>query len=649
MTSKCQKIKKKLLKLDFIGPEYFLESNDTSRFQSFQGLFWSFLAVTTCITIGYMFGKEIYQRKSPNVSISQEFVSYSDVYVNEFPIMFSFISTNGTSLSAKNIHKYYEPLIYFVSMNTNGQVLDIDKYYDFEDCDPTHYSKYSDLVKVKMAEKPNINYLCMKHDDNSMFSNSYFAVNSTNLNYKIKKCNTTRASSNCADDLPTTVQDMLITITYVTSFVDFYDFGDPVNTYLDELTTQASLYLTRRSYLRFVYNAFESDNGILLEDKSRKEFIYLDSLVPDDLLLNYQGPDTDVLFWLALESPKLRNLIARSYMKVQDLLAKIGGLVNAIIIICRIITYHYLRYLYLFSLKECAMDAVHQNELEQSIMNNMNNSKIKNINFEVSNFKLKENVNFEEPSIIKPNNNSNNASPKTKIHHVPDDMDDSVKHFNFIQQNKDLPHSNMNVNMNNIQNNNNISNNVDMNNYPKLQHLGKDKMKNSNTEFSPNIIKFQAKDNNNNNDIIGIFKDVHSKLKSKDKSTKERVDVKSTNYNANSSNAASSNNAYNINNLFKKDSDVFIPEKELEVLKRFNTKKSFFSPSVVSKLLVQKEDLNYFEYLKSSICCDKITYNKYEIQMKAVRKILSIHTYSKLVIAQYNPTNENSALLEQDV
>lgn len=422
-------LKNIFLKADFIGPQFSLEHNDTTRFQSWQGFSLSTIVITVCTTLAFMFGQEIYRRKTPIVSISQEFVQYSDVWMKEFPLMFSFILINGTSLTFNNFEQYIEPSIYMASMDEKGLVHEPDKFFKFQNCNPNRYIKYSDIVKEKITLQPDRTFLCMDHDDLSNFSNTYFAANSTNLNFVLKNCNASRSGKLCADEdeIAKTVENMLVTITYVTSFVDFYNFTNPVFTYMDEMTTQASNFLTRRSYLRFVYNAFESDNGILLEDKTRTEFIYLNSIVPDDLNKVDKGPNKDVLFWLSLESPKLRNLTARNYMKVQDLLAKIGGIANAIIILVRLLSYHYLRYLYLFNIKEVAIDAVIQNELEQSVLNNLYDSKLhthenqyidRRISkrhstlIQVTNVKLKDN--FDRIDFKGDKNNSKNKNPHMK-------------------------------------------------------------------------------------------------------------------------------------------------------------------------------------------------------------------------------------------
>lgn len=714
MASRWQRIKKYLLKFDLVGPEYILENNDSSRFQSSQGLVWTIIAFMICLGVSYMFGKEIYLRKSPNVSISKEFISYSDIWVKEFPIMFSFISTNGTSLTAENFHSYFVPYIYFISMNNNGRVQNKDKYFDFESCNPDHYTKYSDLVREKMNNKPNINYLCMKHDDYSMFSNSYFAVNSTNLNFKIKKCIDSKNPICTRDenDLKNTVEDILITITYVNSFVDFYNFHNPVKTYLDELTTQVSLYLTRRTYFRVVYNAFESDNGILLEEKIRREFIYLDSIVPDDLLLKYQGDNSDVLFWLALESPKLRNLTTREYMKIQDLIAKLGGLSNAIIVICRILTYHYLRYLYLFSLSDCAEESIYHNKLEQKILSSLK-YRAQSFNYkDTKNFNLlrplslchsnpeirskvaknqiltedikneerynenKSNINDKKENANKDCVNSRNScNNENKLNNnskgINFSVNDCLKN-NFINFNRNNKISNYSISDNiinkntddieddSLKNMNSENNTLQQSRLKSFKLLEAKNIKENNSNLcNPELIKIKKIKQIQN--IIKNKEDLH-KNKLNTSQNKEEINIKDNsnqckdNYNFNIIN---SNNRkpkeiinistyYNGNNSNNDHLASYIPEKVKEVLKSYNDRKYFFNPSTIKNLIVNnKSGLSYYEYCKASICCNQALKSKYSIYMKAIRRVISIHTYSKLVISQYN--TKNSDFIQQYV
>lgn len=52
------------------------------------------------------------------------------------------------------------------------------------------------------------------------------------------------------------------------------------------------------------------------------------------------------MYWITFESPNIREIEKRSYMKVQDLFAKVGGIINAIFIIINILFYDYLRFIF---------------------------------------------------------------------------------------------------------------------------------------------------------------------------------------------------------------------------------------------------------------------------------------------------------------
>ena len=57
-------------------------------------------------------------------------------------------------------------------------------------------------------------------------------------------------------------------------------------------------------------------------------------------------PISNILF----DSPNVIDRITRSYMKIQDLFAKIGGMINALVIVMKILTIHYIRFNYLINL-----------------------------------------------------------------------------------------------------------------------------------------------------------------------------------------------------------------------------------------------------------------------------------------------------------
>lgn len=402
ITKNWEIIKKYIIKIDFIGPEYFLENNDSSRYQSISGTVISVLTIISCFTISMLFGNEIYEKKNPIVSISQEFTTYSDIHLEYFPFMVTVTSPDKHSFSKEDLRNYVHLEIASDVMSVDGTITRGNQYFDFELCDPNKFKNQRDRESISkyLKEKSTSNYFCVVYDKNTMFSNSYYSNNSTNINFYVKKCLTKEMidariktpseyeylkSSNstiqelrtqrvCPSDMPLKVQDAQFTVVYINSIANFNNFDQPISTSIEEATTLISLHLLRRVYMRFTYNKFITDVGILLEEKVVNNFINLFSVVPDDLLLNKEGLDKEILIWLALESPKVSTIISRQYMKLQDLLAKVGGVINAIIIIMRILFYHYLRFLYIYEVKENALECINQKNLEKQIINGLEQS-----------------------------------------------------------------------------------------------------------------------------------------------------------------------------------------------------------------------------------------------------------------------------------
>lgn len=570
--------------LDFIGPRFEFENEDSSRFKSVGGFIFSFIIILSCFIIGFLFGNEIYLKQNPIVSISQEITKYSDVYLKDFPIMFSFTTAQGKNLKLNDLRKYFVLEIYMQNMDFEGIVHKPTENYSMEVCDESKYRKYSDLVSIKKKQNKNKEFLCISHDSDSYFSNGYLQTNSTNFNFIVKKC-----IQNCSQDIDNIIENMLITIIYPTSFVNFYNFIKPVDLYLDEMTTQSSNFLTRRSYMRFTYNGLNSDNGILLEDIQKENFISLASVVPDDLVYNKEGPSKDTLFWLALESPRIRGLISRKYMKIQELIATLGGLANAFYIIANIVSYHYLRFLYIEYIRESVLEVINKKK-ETSFVNSHEYSKKDDdlINSLCSNKpNLIKTDKLSSFKIIKENTNRSKA---TKLSYHVNKKNDNNQHLS-INTNNDI-----------VKINNNIAEISQIKN-DSLSFSSSSKLESSESSFGSidfgrgNSIEFNTNKDNKN-------------TKLHEKSTKICVD---------------------------KNIEPHKNENFTILMKPQNT---FFTPSISNKLKEKKQNYSYCNYIFSIMCCRYKEKQIYDIRSKALTDVINIHTFCRLVVLQKDYTNE---------
>lgn len=609
--------------MDFLGPDFKFEKSSSAQFQSISGFLFSSICGIACIVMGIFFGKEVYEKKEPIINISSAFVQYSDIYLDEFPVMFAFIASNGTSLNLDTINRYMKVELFEQTMGENGVVKDIKDYYGFDNCTNIKYKKYEDMVEKRLNGSQNL--LCVDQKEKRlMFSNAYLALNSTNFNFVFRKC----IGASCPRDLDEVIENMLITVIYPTSFVDIFNFKKPIDTYFDEATTQASNYLKRRVYMRFIYNKFTDDRGIVFNNFVPHDFVQLLSVVPDDLLHPTKGPFKDILFWLALESPKISNLFSRKYMKISDLLAILGGTINSLYIILRILCSHYLRFIYMDFLRHTVYDVI----FDEAEKNRIKNEKIET---KLAKKKQEEEKNndFNSNSLMKDNNlrcsnkkmNLNDISNISNINDItPKDnqqlnrieynskfnsLIDSEKDLKINSRNKanfseDYAKSNLNVNVKQLK----ISNFVD-----------KDLMNQKSDSENQDEHNENARNYNSNNRL-----ELENKMTHK-KSTTTKMDIDSISNQKLSIDFLNNYEEKKDGNLDKYDGT----KSEMD----FKNKK-FYNEMIIDTFKEDRVPEGYINYLLSYIKCNSELSRIYEIRLKGIRKLMNINTYCKVITLQ---------------
>jgi hypothetical protein len=100
----------------------------------------------------------------------------------------------------------------------------------------------------------------------------------------------------------------------------------------------------KRNFLRFGIANFISDNGWILEDKKIETFTTLASIKSEINSVPLDLQQFGEIYWITIEVPNLVSIYNRTFLKVQELFANIGGFVSAITILCNIILYGYVNF-----------------------------------------------------------------------------------------------------------------------------------------------------------------------------------------------------------------------------------------------------------------------------------------------------------------
>lgn len=448
-------------KIDFIGPEFNFEINNSIRYRTIYGAVFSLITFIAALVIAIMFGQEVYQRKHPNVSSSREFMDYSKIYLKDFPLMFSFHYGNTTEI--KQVERYLDFKVELFSLDLNSKVSYLFNY-SLVPCTQQveEFTKYKSYVQNILTTNP-FKYYCINFDDSMSFQNEMATPNSTYIRILFGLCNTKRKGCEFNQDFYT------FTPVIVTTFMDHYvasaNYSNPVVPFVYRHAQTLTPYFNKIMYLHFTNNRFVSDDGWLLEDLREINYYKYDSFKLDI------NPTADTALKLihsvVLESPRLRVKDSRVYLKVQELFARVGGIANAFLILITVLSYDFLRFKYLVFIRENTfkiMDKSISKEVAKrksvDLINNSQNIRSSNLfssnnapvvdiensgNYNVISFQpkleAKSGIKISKLNLKKINNNNNNDLSENKIIASENALKD---------RSSNLSNNNLAVNQNNL-------------------------------------------------------------------------------------------------------------------------------------------------------------------------------------------------------
>lgn len=207
---------------------------------------------------------------------------------------------------------------------------------------------------------------CLKEPSRYYFKNQYSTPNSAFLNFRFQKC-LKQSNPNCPDDIDQILPSIFFGIYFINSYVDSSNYQNPIIYKVETVNSQMTPGLLKRYYLRIANNNYESDNGWILESNFNYKFYNYESTALDIATETsfYEGH----LLWITLESPALLMKYKRSYKKIQDFIANVGGFANMLRLIFLFLTKSHLRFLYIGFIRELTLKSVVSSVTNALIMN----------------------------------------------------------------------------------------------------------------------------------------------------------------------------------------------------------------------------------------------------------------------------------------
>lgn len=157
---------------------------------------------------------------------------------------------------------------------------------------------------------------------------------------------------------------------------------------MDRQLQQISSRSLLRNMLKFSNNSYISDNGWILENEIKQDYTGMKSLNIEFNQISPFFPNS--LYWVSISTPQIKNTTYRSYIKLPELAAKIGGIINIMLIISNCLFSNYFNYLFLLSLQKYLVNFDISQDSTRNLFTNLNvkdsNINRENININISKF-----------------------------------------------------------------------------------------------------------------------------------------------------------------------------------------------------------------------------------------------------------------------
>jgi len=357
-------MKKLILLTDFLGTAPNFKINSQSRYQTLFGGIISILTYMLILVAGGYFTDQLFNNKTK--TITYNIVPSLNVIQNisNFPYMIMLQNNFFYPFDDQSRYYYIHSEIWETKQTKEGGnsvVKTTRNVVKHEYCDLNkHFGEYKEYFKnVPYLEKhlcpvPGANNLTLYGVYGSNSDYSYFThyisrcLNNTVFNGNVTNCH----------------EDAVIRKALENSFVSFkfldmvLDHNDPINPGKFNLRSEAlpvSSTIFKREW--FVYRPVEyiTDLGLVFEDYKNQSYFKVNP-VRETVDLRTQGsiPGSFAMVTSIMDSQY--DSFSRSFMKAQQVLANLGGVIKGLAIIANIFTFIFVNEIYYFDLVKVLFD-----------------------------------------------------------------------------------------------------------------------------------------------------------------------------------------------------------------------------------------------------------------------------------------------------
>jgi hypothetical protein len=296
--------------------------------------------VFTIFTIGFVIGctwtigKDIFYHEEPFTSMEDRLYEHRprlNLDRNSFPIAFTLQDINQVNWE---IPRYFRFEI-FGSTLFNKNSTEYRTYYNYTKCTYDNFPNYS---KELFDSSGMANYLCV-NNQNFTIEGYWDEELISQLFIRLRLCNNQTDGGNCApfSEISNFVSQQPIAWNiYFRNTILNTKNSYPLSKYMLNLykSVRLSSYKSFRIFIK--PQTFHSDSGLIFENLHEYSCLSYDSGAVDE-----SDPKLVSVIDIVLNVAEHENIYKRSYIKVQTIIANVGGLLKAAIFILNIFSFYF--------------------------------------------------------------------------------------------------------------------------------------------------------------------------------------------------------------------------------------------------------------------------------------------------------------------
>lgn len=369
------KIKSFLKFTDMLSKSPSLKVNEKSSYRTyFGGIISIIIIILTIGSIGY-FGKDLISKKDPIAIVSAyEFDSIGfNISPNDYYLLFAVEDSNFSYYNDPTIftfRAYHQTIL----LNSDGNTTVTTNDFEIKPC--IDYFPNSTLKEGLNKEI----FFCLKPDQYKTEGYWGHQINSY-VGIFLEKCvNTTINNNHCKseNEIDSKVNGGVLSMYSLNSNLNLKNFDEPIKIDYDNIFYSLNSEFTFTLFIQLRKLEIITDHGFILEQFSDMNKYYIDK--PH---LLYYGKRGSIISDIVIQNKPMGQKINRTYIKFQDFLTKMGGLIKALIVIGSFMikftsdAEYYNNYIYNITTKRRNKDSslINQNQLNSYISNNFLNTK----------------------------------------------------------------------------------------------------------------------------------------------------------------------------------------------------------------------------------------------------------------------------------